>query len=262
MSHFLTSISTTSKREKRKKEFRKKPFSQFHSLRQQKEMTLHGIIFDAQLIDISILIHKIAKLIEFVHFRNLTQRLNSKCWFSICCVCGIKNNMIFVSDLLFSKALIKWRPDSFRPGDIIAIANCKIERPDQMLVITPSKIEQLIKIGINENIEKCHHISDEAECCGFIDRRIQFDCPFHKEKYASSSNRMVLRQQSDVLKVLKVIKEEQFSILDRKPKEIISQESLDDYVKTFAFKRGAKLFEASSEVHALKKDAEEIIYLD
>jgi hypothetical protein len=245
MSDFITSISTTAHKEKMKREYRENHFSLLTSLHQTQEIKLYDIILDSQLVDVSTLKHKVARCIEFVHLRNLTQRYNSRFWFSICCVCGMKNKMLFVSDLSVSKALINYRPDSFRPGDIIAFANCKLEKHDQVMIITPTKKENMVKIGKNNNIEKCQNISDEIECCGFVDKRIHFQCDYHKSKYYSVSNRMVLRQQSDVIQVLKVVEEKHVSILDRKPAEIVSAEVLEGYMKTYSFKRGTKLFEAT-----------------
>jgi hypothetical protein len=182
---------------------------------------------------------KLRKYVKFVPFGELSPRLSSRAYFTIACVCKIKGDLLFVSDLRTAKRVLHapQRP-VIRPFDIIGIANAVVG--DDLKTTSEN---QIIRIGRCETVVKCGHSEPDERCSIFIDSRNGVSCEYHCTtafKQAGTS-RMLLKQNTRMMTTESPASSpDRAGILQRRPLEEVPQPVIDQYLDLHATGRGAK----------------------
>lgn len=184
---------------------------------------------------------KLQKYVKYIPLAELSPRSSNRSYFTVGCICDIKGNMIYLSDLHACKRILvaDYAP-VLNKFDIIAVANAEID--DRMHTTQQS---QIIRIGHNDRVEKCSHYGTDDNCSGFVDTRKSPTCDFHcNQMFVDAGNSRSLLKQNTKAAVTPMSSPDRVESLNRPPLREIPKEFVNEYIETHAYGRGAKFAKA------------------
>ena len=192
-------------------------------------------------------LRKLKKYVKYIPLAELTPRSSVRSYFTVGCICDIKGNTIYLSDLHACKRILvaDYYP-VMKKFDVIAVANAEIS--DKMHTTEQC---QIIRIGHNDSVVKCSHYGSDQECSGFVDSRKSPTCDFHCNKmFVDAGNSRPLLKTNTRAAVSPMTSPDRVESLNRPALREVPQEFVNEYVAAHAYGRGAKFAKAMDQKKA------------
>lgn len=188
-------------------------------------------------------LRKLKKYVKYVPLADVSPRACTRSYFTIACVCEVRGDAIYVSDLHACKKVVHaYNHPPVAPFDIIAIANADVSGR-----METKEACQIVRIGKNNSVVRCNHYGDGGDCSGVVDSRKSPTCDFHCSDMfrRAGENRMLLKQNTKIMATgTPESSPDRATILDRPPLRDLPATVVNEYIDSHSYGRGAKFARA------------------